>query len=106
MLNDIFTAAGLPAQRGRFPDPPSQTYAIYFDSVEAEGPDGGPNRIFTHSITIELYAPSIEAGDSVKKKLEAEFDAWGLPYATQGWYWLSEIRRYQEIYEFTYIEKI
>lgn len=104
MIDEILTAAAIPSREARFPDPP-ELHAVYFDSVEAEGPDGGPARIFTHDGTVELYAPSTDAGNVAKKRLEAQLDARGIPYTTQGWYWLKELRRYQEIYEFTYIVK-
>lgn len=106
MIKTILTAAAIPFEAARFPDPPKETYAVYFDSVEAEGPDGAPSRIFNHSYTVELYAPTLEAGETAARQLEEELDALGIPYDTQGWYWLNETRRYQEIYEFTYIEKI
>ena len=102
-MKKILTAAIIPARAARFPDPPAQTYAVYFDSVDVDGPDGGPGRIFTHNGTVELYAPTID--EDAKARLEAELDARGIHYTTQGWYWLAEVRRYQEIYEFTFIEK-
>lgn len=105
MIEKILNAAKIPAQAARFPNPPAETYAVYFDSVEADGPDVGPCSIFDHSITVELYAPSTDSGDEAKRRLEAELDAMSIPYFTQGWYWLNDVRRYQEIYEFTYIEK-
>ncbi|MBE6976222.1 MAG: hypothetical protein E7439_03370 [Ruminococcaceae bacterium] len=106
MINKLLNAAAIPAREARFPDPPAQTFAVYFDSVDADGPDVGPCRIFTHGGIVELYAPSIEDGNEAKQRLAAEFHAMNIPYSTQGWYWLNDIRRYQEIYEFTYIEKI
>jgi hypothetical protein len=104
MIEKLLTAASIPARAARFPDPPA-THAIYFDSVDAEGPDCGPHRILYHNATVELYAPSIEAGDAAMARLVEELDAEALPFSTQGWYWLDEIRRYQEIIEFTYTEK-
>ena len=104
MLTDILTAAFIPSKAARFPDPP-ELHAVWFDSVNTEGPDDGPARIFTHDSTVELYATSIDEGNEAKKRLEAELDARGNRYTTQGWYWLSEIRHYQEVYDFTYIEK-
>ena len=83
MIKEILTAADIPAQEARFPDPPAVTYAVYFDSVTADGPDG-INRIFTHEGTVELYAPVIDP--EAKRRLEAELDARGIHYTTQGWY--------------------
>lgn len=102
MLNDILTAAAIPAREARFPNPPD-THAVYFDSVTTDGPDG-INRIFTHDCIVEIYAPTTDS--DVKARLEAELDARGIEYTTQGWHWIDSLRRYQEIYEFTYIKKI
>ena len=104
MLNDILTAASIPSKAARFPDPPA-VHAVYFDSVVAEGPDGGPCRIYTHDCTVELYAPTIKKGDEALHRLTPEMDARGISYTTQGWYWLDAIKSYQEVIEFTYIEK-
>lgn len=103
MIETILDAAAVPAQAARFPDPPD-LHAVYFDSVTAGGPDD-ENRIFTHDCTVELYAPTIAAGNDAKWRICEELDARGIHYTTQGWYWLNDVRRYQEIIEFTYIEK-
>lgn len=104
MIKKILTDAAIPSKAAVFNDPPKQTYAVYFDSVDADGPDGESSRVFNHSCIVELYAPVID--EDAKTRLEAELDARGIHYTTQGWYWLNETRRFQEIYEFTYIEKI
>lgn len=104
MLTKIMTAAAIPAQAARFPDPP-ELHAVTFDSIDTEGPDLGHPLQINHDCTVELYAPSIQAGDEALYRLRAELDAAGIRYTTQGWYWLSAIRRYQEIIEFSYIEK-
>lgn len=102
MVESILKAASIPSQPARYPDPPACTYAVWFDSVDVDGPDGC-NRIFTHDITVELYEsrqdPAAEAA------IEAELNAQGISWAKQPRYWLSSIQRYQAIYEFTYIEK-
>lgn len=103
MLDQILTAAAIPFEAAQFADPPPVTFAVYFDSKDGEGPDGEACRIFTHDCTVELYAPVMD--DEARQRLEAALDARGIHYSTQGWYWLDAIRRYQEIYEFTYIEK-
>jgi hypothetical protein len=104
MLNDILKAADIPAQAARFPNPPD-LHAVYFDSTETEGPDIGESRLVHHDCTVELYAPSIEAGDKAKHRLTSQLEAHSIRYTTQGWYWLSATRRYQEIIEFSHIEK-
>lgn len=101
MLNELLQAAAIPSQAARFPDPPA-VYAIYFDSIDTEGPDEGPRRIFSHNCTVELYANTIKAGGEALHRLIAELDARGIDYTTQGWYWLDAIRSYQEVIEFTY----
>lgn len=105
MIDDILKAANIPAQAARFPDPPP-THAIYFDSKATDGPDIGLSLSIQHDCTVELYAPSINAGDEALQRLRAELDNRGIRYTTQGWYWLSTIQRYQEVVEFSHIEKI
>lgn len=102
MAKEILTAAGIPHKPARYPDPPAGTYAVYFDHVTADGPDGH-NCIFTHDAMVELYAPKID--EAANAKLEAELGKRGIHYERQGWYWLDSIKRYQDIYEFTYTEK-
>jgi hypothetical protein len=104
MIKEILTAAAIPSQAARFPDPP-EIHAVYFDSIETDGPDQGPAMQVNHDCTVELYAPSIKAGDKALLRLQAQLDARGIRYTTQGWYWLSAIQRYQEIVEFSHIEK-
>jgi hypothetical protein len=104
MIKEILTAAAIPSQAARFPDPP-KIHAIYFDSLVTEGPDQGPATTAEHDCTVELYAPSIEAGDKALHRLQEQLDARGIRYSTQGWYWLSAIQRYQEVVEFSHIEK-
>lgn len=103
MVKDILTAAGIPFQSARFPNPPAVTYAVYFDDVTAEGADHD-NCIFTHDITVELYEPQKDG--AAESAVEAALNARGIPWTKQARYWLDAIRRYQVIYEFTYIVKI
>ena len=105
MIEEILTAAAVPYQAARFPDPP-EIHAVYFDSINTEGADLGPATHAVHDCTIELYAPSTKAGDSALARVKAQLDGRGIRYNTQGWYWLDEIRRYQEVVEFSHIEKI
>lgn len=108
MITEILTAAAIPSQAARFPDPPA-VHAVYFDSAEAPAelnPDTGPAVSIQHDCTVELYAPSISAGDEALRRLQAQLDGRGIRYTTQGWYWLDAIHRYQEIVEFSHIEKI
>lgn len=108
MIREILSAAAIPSQAARYPDPP-ELYAIYFDSMNTYmpeiNPDAGPALGVQHDCTVELYAPSISAGDEALRRLQAQMEARGIRYTMQGWYWLSAIQRYQEVVGFTYIEK-
>jgi hypothetical protein len=105
MIKSILDAAAIPSQAARFPDPPA-LHAVYFDSLDADGADEGPALQINHDCTVELYAPTVEAGTEALRRLTAQLDSRGIRYTTQGWYWLSAIQRYQEVIEFSYIEKI
>lgn len=102
MIKNILTAAGVQFKRTRFPQPPKDTYAVYFDDVETDGPDG-INAILRHDVTVELYEPKPD--DAAEAAIEAQLDAAGLTWTKQDRYWLQDVQRYQVIYEFTYIEK-
>ena len=106
MITHILTAAGIPHKPARFPDPPTGTYAIYFDDVEVDGPDRlapGVPRIARHEVTVELYEPAQD--DAAEDALEAQLVAQGLTWTKQARYWLDSLRRYQVIYEFSYTIK-
>lgn len=102
MIKKILQAAKIPAKESRYPDPPAGTYAIFFDDVETDGPDG-LNWILYHNATVELYEPKKDS--AAEARIEAQLDAQGLSYTKQARYWLKDIQRYQVIYEFTIIEK-
>lgn len=102
MIESILKQAGIPAKQGRFPDPPSKTYAVWFDSVSADGADR-MNLIRTHAATIELYEPK---RDNVSEEsIESVLDGFGIPWEKQDRMWLDAVQRYQVIYEFDFIEK-
>ena len=102
MIKEILRATGLEFRRSRFLKPPAGEYAVYMDDVTTDGPDG-LNRIFTHNITLEVYAPTMD--EAMEEAIEAELNARGLQWEKQDWYWLQTEQRYQLIYEFTYIIK-
>lgn len=102
MTEEILTAAGVLHRQARFIRLPDETHAVWFDDITADGPDGY-NRIFTHDVTVELYAAKLDP--EAEAAIEAELDARGLPWEKQAAYWLDEVQRYQTIYEFTYITK-
>ena len=102
MIETILKSAKVPSRPARFPDPPKSTFAVYFDEVEASGPDGY-NLLLTHFCTIELYEPTPDP--TAEAAVEAELDARGIPWTKQARYWLESVKLYQVIYEFTHIEK-
>lgn len=105
MIKSVLMAAAIPHQEAQYPDPPQDTFAVYLESVDSDGADNSVD-IFKHSCTIELYAPTIPAGNEDRARLFAELCSRGVHYTTQGWYWLKALRRYQEVITFTYCEKI
>lgn len=102
MIKTILTDAGLPFRRSRFTKPPADTYAVYMDDVETDGPDG-INAIFHHDVTVELYEPRPD--DAAEAAIEAALNAHGMRWRKQDRYWLQDVQRYQVIYEFNYTEK-
>ena len=106
MIKEILSAAGIPHEPGRFPDPPPGDYAVYFDDVDTlEGPDPvpGATQLLTHNAMVELYKP--DHGGVSEANLEAELDARCIAWTKQAAYWLQNVQRYQVVYEFTYKEK-
>ena len=102
MVLDILQNAGVQYRRARFLSPPSDTYAVYFDDISNDGPDG-LNLIQTHDVTIELYESTPD--DGTEEALEAAMDTAGVRWQKQDRYWLPEEQRYQVIYEFTHYTK-
>jgi hypothetical protein len=102
MIAELLKAAKIPAKESRYADPPETTYAVYFDDIETDGPDG-LNRIIYHNWTVELYEPRKDT--RAEKSFEDQLDAEGIYYTKSSRTWVSAIQRYQVIYEFTHIEK-
>lgn len=110
MIKEILTAAGVLHRRARFPKPPDDTYAVFFDDVAKDGADPVTPRkgerlpgVYQHSGRIELYEPRPD--DKKEAALEAELDARGLDWSKEDRYWLQDVQRYQVIYEFSYYTK-
>lgn len=109
MIDTILTASGIPYRQGRFLRPPEETYAVYFDNVETDGPDlvtllaSTRPRVVRHDVMVEIYEPSQDP--DAEAALEAALDAQGLDYTKQDRYWLQNVQRYQVIYEFNYTDK-
>jgi len=104
MINEIAKAAGLKLRKTRHTKPPSGTYGTYMDAVEAGGADG-VNLLRIHDYTLEVYAPTADELAAAGNSIEEALDERGIPWTKQGGYWLQEEQKYQEIYEFTHIEK-
>lgn len=102
IISEILTAATIPSQEARFPDPPDQTYAIWFDETTADGPDLA-TRIFTHDSMVELYEPALD--DAAETRLETELNKRGIHWTKTARNWLQSVRRYQVAYDFTIITK-
>lgn len=103
MVNKILNTAGLPYKEARFLQPPEETYAVYLDDVETDGPDGMP-RIFKHDVRIELYAPKPDPG--AESLVEAAITGAGLQWVKGGRTWLRETQRYLTTYDIEYVIKI
>jgi hypothetical protein len=104
MINEILTAAGVLFAQGRFLRMPDETHAVYFDDIEATGGDGaGTPKIYTHSVTVEVYEPKPDP--DTENALEAEFDARGLDWDKQDRLWVEGAQRYQTVYELSYTTK-
>ena len=103
MIHTILQAAGVPYWEGWTNSPPEGNYALYFDDVTTDGPDGQP-RVMRHDVTVELYENV--ADDAVEAAVEAAISAHGLQWSKQARYWLKDVHLYQVIYEFYYFEKV
>lgn len=106
MMNTILTASGIPYRQGRYLNPPTGTYAVYFDNLTADGPDpvvAGAPMVIQHDCIIELYEPSPDP--EAEAAMEAAINAHGYAWTKQDRYWLRDAQRYQVVYELTYFEK-
>lgn len=102
MVNKILSAAGLPYKEARFLQPPEETYSVYIDDVDTDGPDGMP-RIFKHAVRIELYAPKPDP--DAEGRVEEAIAAEGLQWVKGGRTWLRETQRYLTTYDIEYVIK-
>lgn len=105
MVETILKAAGLPCWPAQCDSPPADTYALYFDDVEVDGSDGLEVMTLRHGCMVEIYAPTKKAAIKAEAALEAQLLASRIPWVKQAMYWLKDIKRYQTIYEFDFIEK-
>lgn len=108
MTDEILTAAGVPHRRGRYPKPPAETYAVYFENVTRSGADRLPGAgklpgVYEHDDRVELYEPRPD--DVTEAAIEAELDERGLDWTKQDREWLQTEQRYQVIYEYSYYTK-
>ncbi len=108
MIEEILTDAGVAFRRTRFTRLPEKTYAVYSDDVETEGADGVPSAdglpgVRAHNVTVELYSTAPDG--KAEAAVEEQLDLRGIPWEKEDRYWLSDINRYQVVYDFTYYDK-
>lgn len=103
MIETILQAAGVPCWAGWTYSPPEGNYALYFDDVTTDGPDGYPGQVRRHDATVELYEPI--ADDAVEAAVEAAISVQGLQWEKQARYWLKDVQLHQVVYNFTFYEK-
>lgn len=103
MVRDILEAAGIRERGSRFARPPAGTYAVWFDEIDTDGPDGRPPEIFHHSTTIEVYEPKKD--DAAEERVEVEMNARGIHWQKSDRLWIQSEQMYQTIYEYEYTEK-
>lgn len=102
MVNKILAAAGIPGREARYTAHKPATYAVYFDDVTTDGPDGIPS-IWRHAVMLELYTD--RPGPQSEAALEAALAAEGLQWTKQARNWLQSEQIYMTVYNFEYIEK-
>jgi hypothetical protein len=103
MVDEILAAAGIQGRGSRFVKPPAGTYAVWYDDIDTDGPDGMPPCIFFQNCTVELYAPKPDP--DAEAALEAQLSARGLHWKKQSRFWIKSEQMYQTIYDFSYTEK-
>ena len=109
MIKEIFDAAGIPSRSARYTQPPAETYGVYFDAENVDGPDAVPglpgvSLTVQHDVSAELYEPTQDPD------AEAAFESALVAHGVTAWekedrYWLQNAQRYQVVYRFSYIEK-
>lgn len=109
MIEKILTAAGVQHRRGRFLEPPAETYAVFFCDVDSDGADPVPCMppevpgVFQCTGRIELYEPYPD--DEAEAAIEAQLKAFGWPWTKEDRYWLQTEQRYQVLYDVVYTTK-
>lgn len=103
MLEGILNAAGVKNRCARFAAPPGGTYAVWFDDVEAMGPDEEPGMLMDHDCTIELYEE--RADDAAERAVEEQLNLRGIAWSKNGRVWIPSEQLYQVVYSFSMLEK-
>ena len=110
MIDKMLTAAGITHRQGRFPEPPAETYAVYFDDITRDGADPvepvASTRlpgIYHHDARVEIYEPRPDP--EAEAAFEDQLDAAGLDWDKEDRVWLQDVRRYQVLYTFTFTNK-
>lgn len=108
MIQEILKAAGVKHRQGRFPQPPAETYAVYFDNVDVDGADPVPTdtglpQVEAHSVRVEVYEPKPDP--ETEQAIESALKSRGLPWSKEDRVWLQDVQRYQVLYELEYYAK-
>lgn len=103
MVEELVTAAGIAERGSRFVKPPEGNYAVWFDDIDTDGPDGTAPMIYRHAVTLELYTPRPDP--DAEAALEQQMGLRGLHWVKYPRYWIQTEQLYQTIYEFDYTEK-
>lgn len=102
MIEDLLRVVPGGAWPERCPAPPAADHAVYFDDVDADGPDLR-NMFFRHNVTVELYELTRDSATSAA--FEAELNARGIRWTKTTRRWQKSIQKYLTIYDLSYIEK-
>lgn len=102
MVKEIMDATGIKHRETRFKQPPSGTYAVWGDFIQARGADDAL-LVEEHSSTIELYTDSIDT--AAEALIEAELAIKAQAYEKSDHTWLDKEQKYMTVYQFEHTVK-
>lgn len=100
MITNILDSIGLPYRETRFKKPPTGSYIVYHDAIEAGGADGF-NAIKKHKVTLELFNPTTESSHLVQTILDANGVEWEKDFTE----YEEQVQSEYSLYYFNFIEK-